>query len=630
MSRIEAQRHSSIPPFALFLLVIVALYFARQILIPLAIAVLLAFLLTPAVRRLESLRLARVASVLIVAFLSLTAVATVGWIVTSQLIQVISALPGYKANIEHKIETLRGRPGGVLARATETVEELSKELTTAPPKDAPPVLPRNPARSQKAAPPPATVQQPLPVELVEPPPNALQSIRDLLAPLVAPLETAGIVCIFTVVILIRREDLRSRLLRLIGVDQLTVITKAFDDASTRVSSYLRMQFLVNASFAGLLTTGLYAIGVPAALLWGVLAGIARFVPYVGPIFGGSLPLIMSIAVSPGWKMPMLVLAMFLAIELATANAIEPWLYGAHTGISSLAILVSAAFWTAIWGPVGLVLSTPLTACLVVLGRHVPRLEFLYVMLGDEPVLSKELQLYQRLLAADRQEAEAALDRFGAEMSAAELYDSVIIPALARAEEDRHRGALEENHETFIAQIVTEFIEKLSPFAGGPLRSNGQAEVRDPVAPSATRAMFFPAADKADELAAAMLGNLLEIAGIPVISLPLDADIGTLETLAPARTDIICVSALPPFALLSARSLTRKLREKYPEVPIIVGLWLTADESAEYRDRLRKALNVEVVTSLAEAVDAITRIRDRARRATRVPAVESIRPIRDVS
>jgi hypothetical protein len=252
------------------------------------------------------------------------------------------------------------------------------------------------------------------------------------------------------------------------------------------------------------------------------------------------------------------------------------------------------------------------------------------MLGDEPVLSKELQLYQRLLAADRQEAEAALDRFAAEMSAAELYDSVIIPALARAEEDRHRGALEENHETFIAQIVTEFIERLSPFAGGPLRSNTQPEMRDPGAPSATRAIFFPAADKADELAAAMLGNLLEIAEIPVISLPLDADVGTLETLAPARSDIICVSALPPFALLSARSLTRKLREKYPEVPIIVGLWLTADESADYRDRLRKALNVEVVTSLAEAVDAITRIRDRARRLTRVPAVESIRPFRDVS
>jgi len=626
MTRIESGQ-PSIPRAALFLVAVAALYFARQILIPLAIAALLAFLLTPAVRRLESCRLPRVASVLIVSVLSLAAVAAVGWTVTSQLIQVISELPGYKANIQHKIETLRGRRGGALARATESVEELSRELKTAPRQEVPPVLPRNPAASQRGAAPPATAPQPVPVELVEPPPNALQSIRDLFAPLMAPLETAGIVSIFTIVILIRREDLRNRILRLIGVGQLTLITKAFDDAGTRVSSYLRMQFLVNASFAGLLTCGLYVIGVPAALLWGVLAGIARFVPYVGPIFGGSLPLVMSIAVAPGWKTPMLVLGLFLVIELATANALEPWLYGAHTGISSLAILVSAAFWTAIWGPIGLVVSTPLTACLVVLGRHVPQLEFLYVLLGDEPVLSKDLQLYQRLLAADRQEAEAAVDRFRAEMSPAELYESVIIPALARAEEDRHRGALEENHETFIAQIVTEFIEKSSPLARDVLTAGRESEISDRVVVSTTRAICLPAADKADEFVAAMLGNLLESANVPVVSVPLDADSGTLETLAPQRNDIICVSALPPFALLSARSLARKLREKYPKVPIIVGLWRTADESAEYRDRLRKALNVEVVTSLAGAVDAVTRIRDRAARATRVPPREPLPSIR---
>jgi predicted PurR-regulated permease PerM len=606
MSPRQSQRQSSIPPVALFLVVIAALYFARQILIPLAIAVLLGFLLTPAVRRLELLRLPRVPSVLIVALLSLAAVATVGWTVTSQLIQVMLQLPGYRANIEHKIDTLRGRPGGALARATESVEELSRELTAAPRKEAPPALPRNPAPSQKAAPPPSTPRQPVPVELVEPPPTALQAIRNVLAPLLAPLETAGIVLIFTIVILIRREDLRNRLLRLAGVDQLTLVTKAFDDASTRISSYLRMQFLVNASFAGLLTTALYLIGLPAALLWGVLAGLARFVPYVGPIIGGSLPIVMAIAVSPGWHMPLLVAGLFLLIEFTTAYAIEPWLYGSHTGISSLAILVSAVFWTALWGPVGLVVSTPLTACLVVLGRHVPQLEFLYVLLGDQPVLSDEVQLYQRLLAADRQEAQAAVDRVAAEMSPSELYDTVIIPALARAEEDRHSGALDEPHEIFITQVVGEFIEKLSPLSADEL-TDGE------VSSSTTRAICLPAADKADELAAAMLANLLQTAKIPAVVLPLDADSAAIETLAPERGDIICISAVPPFALLSARSFARKLREKHRDVPIIVGLWRTADESAEYRDRLRNALNVEVVTSLAEAVEAMTRIRDRQSR-----------------
>jgi predicted PurR-regulated permease PerM len=599
----------------MFLIIIAGLYFARQILIPLAIAVLLAFLLTPAVRRLERLRLPRIPSVLVVAILSLAAVGTVGWSVTQQLIQVISELPGYKANIEHKIETLRGRPGGALARATQSVQELSKELVTAPRNETPPVLPRNPAQSQKAAAPPATVQQPMPVELVEPPPNALQSIRNLLAPLMAPLETAGIVIVFTIVMLIRREDLRNRLLRLAGVDQLTMVTKAFGDAGTRVSSYLRMQFLVNASFAGLLTGGLYLVGLPAALLWGVLAGLARFVPYVGPLIGGALPIIMSIAVSPGWRTPLMVLGLFGAIELTTAYAIEPWLYGTHTGISSLAILVSAAFWTAIWGPVGLVVSTPLTACLVVLGSHVPQLEFLYVLLGDTPVLSNEVQLYQRLLAADRQEAQAAVDRFAAEMAPAELYDSVIIPALARAEEDRHSGALEESHEIFITQIVTEFIEKLSPFASDTPPDRQLEIVEHSAAAYPTRVICLPAADKADELAAVMLGNLLQASDIPVVCLPLEAESGTLETLAPQRHDIICVSALPPFALMSARSFTKKLREKYRDVPIIVGLWRTADESAEYRDRLRKALNVEVVTSLAEAMDAIANDVKHARKAS---------------
>ena len=620
MSPPETKRHSSILPLVWFPIAIAALYFAREILIPLVIAMLLAFLLTPAVRRLESWRLPRVPSVLMVAVLTLAAVAAVGWTVTSQLIDIISGLPDYKANIQHKVEGLRGRPGGALARATQSVDELSKELIAPQHQDGAPVLPRNPARSQKTAPPPATVQQPLPVEMVEPPPNALQSIRNVLAPLMAPLETAGIVTVFAIVILIRREDLRNRLLRLAGVDQLTLITKAFDDASTRISSYLRMQFLINASFAGLLTAGLYLIGVPASLLWGVLAGIARFVPYVGPIVGGSLPVILSIAVSPGWNTPLMVLGAFVIIELTTAYAIEPWLYGSHTGISTLAVLVSATFWTAIWGPIGLVVSTPLTACLVVLGRHVPRLEILYVLLGDEPVLSSDLQLYQRLLAADRQEAQATIDRIAAEMPLAELYDSVIIPALARAEEDRHRGVLEENHETFIAQIVTEFIEKLSPIPGDPL-SEDEPQTAGPPLPPITRAICISAADKADELAAAMLASLLHDADIPAVCLPLEADSGTLDTLAPQPGDIICISALPPFALLGARSLARKLRDKYRHISIIVGLWRTAEESADYRDRLKNALNVGVVTSLSEAVEAITAVRDRAQRVSgRDPAL----------
>jgi hypothetical protein len=318
----------------------------------------------------------------------------------------------------------------------------------------------------------------------------------------------------------------------------------------------------------------------------------------------------ALAVFPGWQQPLLTLGLFVVIELSVAYVVEPRLYGAHTGISSLAIIVSAAFWTALWGPIGLVVSTPLTACLVVLGRHVPRLEFLHVILGDDPVLAPPAQLYQRLLALDRQEAQAVVDRFAAGMTPAELYDSVIIPALALAEEDRHRGALEEVHENFVAQIVVEFIEKLTSFrdAGAPLADMaGSAELDLPA--TTTRTICIPGGDKADELAGAMLAQALQTVDVPAICLTVEQpNSDTLQHLSLVPGDVVCISALPPFALLSARTLSKTLREQYPHLSIIVGLWGTTEQS-DYMDRLRKAFGVEVVTSLTQAVGVVARIRD---------------------
>ncbi len=608
MTRAKDSTQPALPLFIVVLLVIAALYFAREILIPLFIAVLLAFLLTPAVRLLESWRLGRVPAVVLVSALSLALVGTVGWTVASQLVEAIAQLPEYRVNIEKKIQSFRGRPEGALARATKGVQELNKELTTTPPQDAPLALPREPSKTQRNAPPPATVEKPLPVELVEPPPNALQSLRNMVGPLLAPLGTVGIVIVFTIVILIKREDLRNRFLRLIGVSQLTLVTQALEDAGTRISNYLRMQFLVNATFAALVSTGLAVIGVPTPILWGVLAGIARFVPYIGPLVGGSLPFIVALAFFPGWQQPLLTLGLFIVIELTVAYVVEPWLYGTHTGISSLAILVSAAFWTAIWGPIGLVVSTPLTACLVVLGRHVPRLEFLYVMLGDAPALSPAAQLYQRMLAGDRQEAEAAVSRLTGEMSPTELYDNVIIPALALAEEDRHRGAMAEGHENFVAQIVIELIETLNPLPGEAEPEPETPDVAQPARPAVqTRTICIPAGDRADELVGAMLANALQAVGLPALCLgPEQQDRDALKHLSLGPDDVVCISALPPFALLGARTLSKKLREQYPDLAIVVGLW-GASEETEYQDRLRKAFHVEVVTTVAQAVDLVQNI-----------------------
>jgi len=333
----------------------------------------------------------------------------------------------------------------------------------------------------------------------------------------------------------------------------------------------------------------------------VLAGLMRFVPYVGPIVGGSLPFVVALAVFPGWSNPLATIGLFLVVEIVVAYVIEPWLYGTHTGLSSLAILVAAAFWTVLWGPVGLVLSTPLTACLVVLGRWVPQLEFLHVLLGDEPVLPPEAELYQRLLALDRQEAQAVMDRCCIDKQPIELYDGLIIPTLALAEEDRHQGTLDDRRERFIIEGISEFIETLTDYGDRVLPIDG---------PKAGRVVCLPASDRADEATVDMLVHVLTLAAVPAIGLSLSEAHGeALRHLPLQNGDILCVSALPPFALLGARRLSKELRERFPHVAIIVGIWSNSEEKAGYEERVSKAFNVAVVHTLVQAVGRVLEMRE---------------------
>jgi hypothetical protein len=410
-----------------------------------------------------------------------------------------------------------------------------------------------------------------------------------------------IVVVFTTVMLIKREDLRNRLLRLVGPRKLNLATQAFDDAAERVSHYLRLQVLVNSAFGSLMAIGLYFIGVPNALLWGVLAGLLRFIPYIGPVIGGTLPLILALAVFETWLQPILCICLFLVIELTVAYVVEPWLYGAHTGISSLAILVSAAFWTALWGPIGLVLSTPVTVCLVVLGRYVPHLEFLHVILGDEPVLSPEAQFYQRLLALDQREAHSVIETFLKDRSLVELYDEVMIPALSMAEEERHEGALDETRENFLIQSINEFIAELADHGMEEVSMEAPRPGKRPQ----VQVVCVPASDRADETTAAMLAQLLEFAGYATVLFPVPNSPGdVLDLLSRQECDIVCISALPPFALLSARALTKRLRRSFPELRIVVGLWSFSGGGAQAEERLEAAFRVEVVTTLAQALERI--------------------------
>jgi predicted PurR-regulated permease PerM len=564
-------------PLPLLAVVIAALYFAREILIPLAFALTLTLILSPAVGWLGKIHIGRTPAVLIVILISVGAAAGLAWVMANQLIDVVNELPNYRENIHRKIDAIRTTPRGPLGRAAYSVQELGKEISSAAAPSAatppgPAVRPGLPVRSTS----------PLPVDVVDRPRSGLQYLRDLTKAFIAPVGITGIVLIFTIFMLMKKEDLRNRLLRLVGLGQLNVMTKALDDATQRVSRYLLLQFLVNAVFGLLVGLGLYFIGLPYAVLWAAIAALLRMVPYVGTLISGVFPLVLSMVVFDAWAPPLLVVGLYLCLELVTGNIIEPCLYGAHTGISSLAILVSAVFWTVLWGPAGLILSTPLTVCLLVLGRYVPQLSFLHILLGDEPVLDPQARLYQRLLAMDQAEAQSVVDGFLEEHALIEFYDSVLIPALTLAEQDRHRGAIDNEREEFLFLSVNEMIAELSERKpAGTFGENGMVETGTRTEDTffAGRILCVPAYDQADEITVSMLAQLLEQQGGLAVSFPLSPNANdAIKTVRPVAGDVICISALPPYAFTPVRKMCKQIRTRFPKVKIVVGVWgFTGDQ-----------------------------------------------------
>lgn len=583
-----------IGPLPILAIAIATLYFAHEILIPLAFALTLTLILSPAVSWLHKIHVSRTPAVLIVMLSFVGSAAGLAWVMGNQLIEVANELPDYRQNIHGKFQAIRTPTKGALGRAAESIREIGKELSSADPTPAAGTsLPVRPAR--RGAPTqisPTQINGPLPVEVVERPRNGLQYARDLIKPFIAPLGITGIVLIFTVFMLAKKEDLRDRFLRLVGLGQLNVVTKALDDATNRVSRYLLVQFLVNAAFGLLFGLGLYFIGVPYAVLWGAVAGLLRLVPYLGTLVALTLPLLLSLAVFNRWTPPLVVLGLGVCLEMITANLVEPWLYGAHTGISSLAILVAAVFWTILWGYAGLILSTPLTVCLLVLGRHVPQLSFLHILLGDEPVLEPQAQLYQRLLAMDQTEARSVVDGFLKEHPLVELYDSVLVPALTMAEQDRHRGEIDATREEFLFLSLNEMVAELSDYQSPSQPANAENVVDEPtpseiragqmrprrirsceVGPRNARILCVPAHDQADEVAAVMLAQLLEQQGDVTLSFLIGANlIDTIALVEPGLHDLICISALPPYAFTPARKIYKQLRARFPQVEVTLGVW----------------------------------------------------------
>ena len=577
--------------------VIACLYFARVVFIPIALALLVSLLLTPVITFLETIKLPRLFAIFLVVVSFVGLAGLIGWESSQQFIELTNQLPAYKNNLDDKISALRGSGGQNLSKAAATVNDLEKEIATAVP-GSPPTS----AIGKAAAKPGSSPSQPLAVQVV-PPANPLESVMQMLG----PLATAAIVIVFTIFMLMGREDLRNRFIRLAGGGHLTVMTQALDEATHRIHRYLFLQLMVNAGYGLVIGIALHLIGIPNASLWGVSAAILRFLPYIGPPTAALMPIVLSLAVFPGWYHALVTMSLFVVVELTVTNFVEPRLYGAHVGLSPLAVLVAAVFWSLIWGFPGLVLSTPLTVCLVVMGRYVPSLVFLSVLLGDEPVLSPESQYYQRLLATDQNEARRILELYLKEKSLEELYSSVVIPALSLAERDRHSNKLDEDTKDFIYQSTRELVEELGD---NPIEPTPNAVVGKDSAESAqsqnedTRrldVLCIPARDTADEVVALILCQLLERQGHSAWSIPIGTTAEMLSQVTKAKPSLVCISALPPFALEHARGLFNKLRLQSSDLHVVICLWQFEGDAQKVAARFKLTLGDGFFTTLHQVL-----------------------------
>jgi len=595
-----------------------ALYFGRELFVPIALAILLSFVLAPLVRLLQRWHVPRVVAVIGVVVLAFVGIFALGGIIAAQVTELAGDLPRYQVTMREKTQSVRGAAAtsGTLERAADVLQDLSKELNK--PKE-PPAASGAPLQTPTTAP----EAKPIPVEVRQPPPTAPESVAALISPLLHPLATTGIIAIFVVFILLQREDLRNRLIKLAGSHDLQKTTAALDDAATRLSRLFLIQLAVNAAFGLVIGVGLWLIGIPSPVLWGILAAILRFVPYIGAIISAVFPLALAAAVDPGWSMLLWTAALFLVTEPVVGHVIEPLLYGHSTGLSPVAVVASATFWTTLWGPVGLVLATPLTVCLVVLGRHVERLEFLDVMFGDRPALSPPEIFYQRMLAGDPAEAVDKAEEFLKERPLSTYYDEVALLGLKLAQNDVARGALDRAQVEKIKAAVLELVDDLAEQGDG--KKPVDKTTHDPEAAAAVEAADKAEPDLAsvkreslgpewqgeapvlcvagrsalDEAAAAMLAQLLKQYGLGARVEGADAvatmNISRLET---SGIAMVCLSYLDAGSAAHMRYTIRRMRRRLPAAQILLASWKADAEAAT----LRTATQADAVaTTLPEAV-----------------------------
>ena len=567
---------SRLPAFASVIAVIAVLYVAKEVLLPLAIAVLLTFALAPISSRLRKLGLPRILAVVttvVLAFLVLTLFALV---VAWQVAELAQHLPAYQGNIIGKIRALQesGTDNGLVRRLSSVVESVGRELNNAE---------RAPAASGAAP----TAREPLLVEIFAPS-RPIETLTGLISPLLGPIASLGLIIVVVIFMLLEREELRDRFIRLVGYGDLHRTTEALQEAGSRVALYLLMQLVVNCAYGIPLALGLWAVGIPNAALWGMLAIVLRFVPYIGPVIATILPLFLAFAVDPGWSLVLWVGAIFLVLELTSNNIVEPWLYGSRTGLSPLAIIVAAIFWAWLWGPVGLILSTPLTVCLAVLGRYVPQFEFLEVLFGSEPVLDPKERLYQRLLAGDPDEATDQAEEILEEDYLEDYYGKVAIPALLLAEQDRRRGVLKAEQMEQVYETATALISNLEEIAQQE-EEEEESKVVGPAAISVTKeetaaqeelpdgtgktVFCIGGRGPLDDASAAMLAQVLQVQGAEVETAR-HSDITSRRgrDLVPNDANTIVICFLNDDSARHARILARRFKRMHPAMRVGAVIW----------------------------------------------------------
>jgi len=575
------QPATSLRPWVVFgglVLITAVLDWAQAIFLPLAIAVLLTFLLNPAVTSLQRW-IGRGAAAMVVVTLALTALGVLGYGLSRQVSGLASDLPGYRQNIRQKVADVRSASrGGAVENMQATLEDIKQEMQ------------RGETRRQTNAPRVMVVEESLPG----------LGLPTWFGALLGPLATAGLITVLVLFMLLEHRDLRDRLMGLIGLGHLATTTKALDEAGTRVSSYLLMQSLVNVLYGVGVGLGTWLLGVPYPLLWASLGAALRFIPYVGPWIAAGAPILVTLAALPGWTQPLLVMALFVGLELFTNLVLETWLYAGAAGVTQVALLVAVAFWTWLWGPAGLLVATPLTVCLVVLGKHVPGFQFLAMAIADEPALSPDLRFYQRLLARDQNDARDQVERFQKTDRAEHVYDELILPALNYAKRDRIEGRLSPAEEQAIVESARALVAELDPAVARPTVGAPDAIGAQADRQGLLTVLACPTHGASDDVALRMLESACR-------NLPVAFEIASGPTMIadivragqrPGRS-VFCISDLLPGSPSKVRHLIKRLRSAAPGAPILVGRWAQATFADDSRESLLLAGAASVAASILQ-------------------------------